>query len=353
MTDELVGNWIGDLRGTDAGLVFATIAIVGEDHVVDVKLNVAGEVTNLVGTLQRNDDGAVLTLALANQDEANKGFASYATVTFETVSRDRLSGTWTTSNGHAGVVGLSRYETKQTPESNPVADPVVRPPAELIAREQQLPNVVLYRSELEVVVAKMKELVGGKADVVIAATEDNRQTKAFASDFFQKTSLPQSVTILNLSVNDGRQPLSSVVIVNLTDKFNSTFFVQSDNAIWVGGAFAEMDDLFRRYTNPLLTFIHKYGLTANGLALLAVIAFLPDLPFLWRVALLVSALVLFNLIAFMHRRLTSTRIHLDKSITRGFFSKVWPSLTSAIFAATILGFAAWAYTNVRWLLGLP
>ena len=282
-----------------------------------------------------------------------KGFAPQATVIFETVLRDRLVGTWTTSNGHAGVVSLGRYETKQVPEGTQVTETVARPPAELIARERQLPNVVLYRNELEVVVAKMKELVGGKADVVISATEDNRQTKAFASDFFQKNNLPQSVTVINLSVNDGRQPLSSVVIVNLTDKFPSTFFVQSDNALWAGGAFAEMDDLFRRYTNPLLTFIHKYGLNANGLALLAIIAFLPDLPFLWRVALLVSALALFNLIAFMHRRLTATRIHLDKSITRDFFSKVWPSLTSAIFAATILAFAAWAYTNVRSVLGLP
>ena len=49
MIDELVGNWIGDLKGTDVGLVFATIKIAGEDHIVDVKLNVAGNVTNLVG----------------------------------------------------------------------------------------------------------------------------------------------------------------------------------------------------------------------------------------------------------------------------------------------------------------
>ena len=67
MIDELVGNWIGDLKGTDVGLVFATIKIAGEDHIVDVKLNVAGNVTNLVGALRRGDGYAIISLAVARK----------------------------------------------------------------------------------------------------------------------------------------------------------------------------------------------------------------------------------------------------------------------------------------------
>lgn len=365
MTDELVGNWIGDLRGTDIGSVFAIIKVEQGVHVVNVKLNIAGQLTELVGNLERKPTSAELELVVADAAKSPEGFAPSAKVVFETVSSDRLIGTWAASNGHAGVVGLTKYSTAQTasvPPSaeaavQPSADTAVQPPVELVAREGQLSNVVLFRNELEVIVAKMKELVGGKNDVVVAATVDGRQIRQFSKDFFARTDLPLYVTNVNLTVNDGRQPLTSVIIVNLTDKFHSTFFVQSDNALWVGGAFAEMDDLFRRYTNPLLTVIHKHGLNANGVTLLAVIALLPDLPMLSRIALLVSSLIFANVVVFLHRRFTTTRIHLDSAVSRGFLSKVWPSLTSALSAAAILGFVAWAYnsatlTNLQRFLGL-
>jgi hypothetical protein len=325
VTDELVGNWIGDLRGTDIGNVFATIRSEDGVHRVNVKLNIAGEITDLVGNLETEATGAVLTLTPADHSQTGEGFAPSAEVIFETVSSERLAGTWTASNGHAGTVVLTKFPTAQVAPTPPAAGAQVQPPAELITREGQLANLVLYRNELEVIVGKVKELIGGKNDVAISATVNGRQIRQFSKDFFERKDLPQYVTNVNLSVNDGRYPLASVVTINLTDKFQSTFFVQSDNARWVGGAFAELSDLFRRYTNPLFILIQKHGLNANGLTMLVVIALLPDLPLLSRITLLVSSLIFVNLVFFLHRRFTTTRIYLDSALSADFLSKVWPA----------------------------
>lgn len=369
MADDFAGSWIGDLRGTDIGSVFATIKTESGVHRFDVKVNIAGQVAELVGDLEIEGVGATLVLTSANGVGEAKAFDQSAKVVFDTVTAERLAGTWTAANGHAGVVVLTKFPTTQAAPSQPPSDtsaqPSVQPPsavpaqppAQLVAREGQLANLVLYRNELEVLVAKIKELIGGKNDVVIVATVDGRQIKQFSKDFFERKDLPLYVTNVNLSVNDGRQPLSNTIIVNLTDKFQSTFLVQSDNALWVGGAFAELTDLFRRYTNPLLTLIQKHGLNANGITLLAVIALLPDLPLLSRFVLLGSSLIVASAVAFAHRRFTTTKIYLDSALSRGFLSKVWPSLTSALAAAAILTFVAWAYNsatlpNLQHLLGL-
>jgi hypothetical protein len=204
VADELVGNWIGDLRGTDVASVFATISRVNGVHRIEVKLNIAGEITDLVGDLEGEAAGAALTLTLADPAQAATGVARSVKAVFDTVTGGRLAGTWTASNGHAGVVGLSKFPATQVAPVQPVSGTPTQPPAALIAREGQLANLVLYRNELEVIVGKVKELVGGKNDVVIAATVDGRQLRQFSKDFFDRKDLPLYVSNVNLSVNDGR-----------------------------------------------------------------------------------------------------------------------------------------------------
>ncbi|HWV53894.1 hypothetical protein, partial [Pseudorhodoplanes sp.] len=215
-------------------------------------------------------------------------------------------------------------------------------PIEIVAREGKLPSLRIFRSELETIVAKMRDLVGGPNDVVVAATIDGRQIKRFARDFFVSADLPQYVTAINLSINDGRQPFMSVLVINLSE-LESTFFVQSENALWVSGSYSELEALFRRYSTPLGSLFQKHGTNANPLLVLFALAFLPETHLLARFVILVGLVGLAMLIMRVHHGLTSTRVYLDPALTRGFFSKVWPSLLSALSAAAILGGLTWAY----------
>lgn len=354
MTDELVGQWVGDLRGTDIGNVYVVVADDAGYKRLDATVNVAGQITKLTGhiTTENGIVQAELQQEPTQQDKEQQ--IGTAKIVFDSVSPSALTGRWSTSNGHAGPIRLGRWDAGQsaTPPETPAAKPI-----EIIAREGRLPNLSIYRSELEIIVTKMKALAGGPNDVVVAAMVDGRQIRQFSKDFFARSDLPQFITNINLSLNDGRQPNISVVVVNLTDKIESTFFVQSDNAIWASGSFSELEDLFRRYTNPAFVAVQRHGLNANNIVLLAAIALLPDLPLISRFVVLGATFLLVVGIAYVHRRLTSTRIYLDRELARGFLSKVAPSLASALSAAVILGLIAWVYNtatlpNLQRLLGL-
>ncbi|MCK1554032.1 MULTISPECIES: hypothetical protein [unclassified Bradyrhizobium] len=362
MTEELVGQWVGDLRGTDIGNVYVVVVDDAGRKQIDATVNVAGQISELTGHITTENEIVQAELQQKATQQEKEQELGTAKIIFDTVSPSSLTGRWSTSNGHAGPIRLSRWDAGQsaaspeTPAATPPETPALKP-IEIVAREGRLPNLSIYRSELEIIVTKLKALVGGPNDVVVAAIVDGRQIRQFSKDFFARSDLPEFITNINLSLNDGRQPITSVAIVNLTDKIDSTFFVQSDNAIWVSGSFSELEDLFRRYTNPTFVAVQRHGLNANNIVLLAAIALLPDLPLISRFVVLTVTFLLVTGIAYLHRRLTSTKIYLDTKLARGFLSKVAPSLVSALSAAAILGLIAWVYNtatlpNLQRLLGL-
>jgi len=349
MSNEMIGQWIGDLRGTDMGNVYAVIVDDNGRLRADFTVNVRDNITKGSGYIVV--EGGVTSVELTSEvREGQDAPLGSAKVVFDTINSGHLAARWTTTTNHMGTVQLSRADTKTASPQPQSAPPK---PIEIVAREGKLSNLRLYRSELEVIVAKMLDLVGGTNDVVVATTIDDRQIKQFSKDFFARKDLPQYVTSINLSVNDGRQPIMNVLVVNLSDRFESTFFVQSDNALWVSGSYAELESLFRRYTNPLFSFVQKHDLNSNALLLLAAIALLPDVPLLSRFLVLALFFVVAGVLLYVHKSLTSTRVYLPNDLSRGFFSKVVPSLASAITAAAILGAATWLYNTfpelVRWL----
>jgi hypothetical protein len=91
--------------------------------------------------------------------------------------------------------------------------------------------------------------------------------------------------------------------------------------------------------------------------LITVIALLPDLPLISRFVVLGLAFAVVAGLLYLHRRLTSTIVYLDAAAERGFFSKVLPSLVSALTAAAFIGFVTWLYksttlVNLQAWLGL-
>lgn len=343
--EELLGQWIGDLRGTDVGSAYAVVTNDGDRKRIELKVNIGGTVTTLRGHFTQTGGGTSVELVADLPADAPNPIGT-ATIALDTVMTNRLAGRWTTSTGHAGTINMVRSETAQPPTSQSASPAAPPKPIEIVAREGRLANLTLYRNELETIVAKIKSLVGGANDVVIATTIDGgKQIRQFSADFFARRDLPRHVTSINLSLNDGRQGIQSNVIVNLSDKFESTFFIQSDDALWVSGGFAELEGFFRRYTNPVSVFIQKHGLNVNGIMLIVVIALLPDLPLSSRVVVLFLTFVVVTGLLYLHRKLTSTVVYLDATAERGFWSKFLPSLVSALTAATFIGFVTWLYNS--------
>ena len=213
-----------------------------------------------------------------------------------------------------------------------------------MAREGLLPSLRLYRSELEALVAKMKELIKGSNDVVIAATIDGREVRQFSKDFFSRIGLPQYVTQMSLSLVDGRQPISSTINVHLAIRGASGFFIQSDNGLLVSGGHSELSSFFERFANPILVFYQRHGLNGNTLLLLVAVSLLPEFPLISRALILGVAITLMLLFVRLHRQLNSTKIYLDHGVTRGVLPKALPSIVSALVVAVITGLLAWAYS---------
>jgi len=348
--DELVGQWVGDLRGTDMGKVYAVFLREDDGIRATFTVNIDNVISNGAGKVAAGDGETIAELVL--HDPAEAAPTDSATVTFDKITSIHVSGRWKTSTGHAGTLQLVRSDTKPISQQSSTEP---QKPIEIVAREGKLSSLRVYRKELELIVNKIKALVGGTNDVVVAATiDDKKQIKQLSHDFFARNDLPQFITSINLSLNDGKQPIAKVIVVNLHDQGDSTFFVQSDDTLWVSGSFSELDGLFRRYTSPAFTFVHKYGLNANFLLLLAVVALLPEVPLLSRFVVLAALLLVVVLLMQVHKAVTSTRIYLAPELSRGFLSKVAPSLASALTAASLGAAVAWllkAFPGIAQWLG--
>jgi hypothetical protein len=337
MNEALLGSWIGDIRGTVIGNGFAMVSTSNAGFNIALTIRSGSEVFELAGILTISGERAFAILATAKPSQVG----AEVRIEFDQVEPTKLVGRWHSQLGDAGVIFLSKSDTNAL-TSRSVA---VEAPNELVARSSELPNLKLFRPEIEAVSDKLKELVGGPFDVVISADIDGQEVRQLSKDFFAKSTLPPSVNNMTLSMNDARQPIASTITVNLRPNGTSNYFVQSDNRLWVAGSAAELDAFFARYTNPIGIFFQKHGLNANGILLFVAIALLPDLPLIYRLLLLVSALIFVNLFVVLHKSLSSTKIVLDKSFTRGVFTKATPSIVSGLSVLAITGILGWAYSK--------
>jgi hypothetical protein len=154
MIEALTGQWIGVVRGTDAGNIFATITADGDRPKVAVSANLPEGIVKLSGPLEARD--GILSAVLTPEGMAEGGGPLPRTrVVFDQVGPARLAGRWSSEAGNEGVLFLDRADTapRQGAESAVPAKPI-----EIVAREGALPNLTLLRPELEALIAKLKSL---------------------------------------------------------------------------------------------------------------------------------------------------------------------------------------------------
>lgn len=306
-----------------------------------ITVGVQNEISTLEGFLGREDDQNILQL---NSDDAatNNLPRPHATAILDKISPTEMAGKWKSVLGHAGVFWLKRVHTSQ-----PQTDEGTSKPVQLLAKEVSLPKFSLYREELETLIEKLRNLVGPNNDVVITTRIDKNDITVFAAEFLKRKDLPYKLSHLRLNINDGRQPIQNSINIVLSDILPSQFFVQSDNNIWLNGAFTELNEFFQRFTGRITTMFQKHGLNVNGILFLGVIATLPELTLTNRYIFMLVAFALMAIFWKFHSYANSTKIYTSPSLTRNWLSNETPRIISGIFstilAAVMVAIASLAY----------
>lgn len=334
--ETIAGSWIGDLRGTSLGNVFAESYNENGGLKFKITTSVRDEQTTFIGDFASINGRQVIQLNTV--PEIPQLRKPNAVLEIDTLNEREINGRWSTVNGHSGVVWLKRVYT-----SNQQQQPKTEGVAALIARETSLPNLTVYRSELEILIAKMKALINTDRDVVITTRIDSKDVTEFASAFLKRRDVPNKLYHMRLGINDGRQPLQNSLNLVISNLLPSQFIVQSDSPIWLNGAHTELDEFFGRSTNKFVVFFQKYGLNVNGLVLLAAIATLPELSLVNRFIFLGLIVGLMMLFWRLHASLNSAVIYTDPDVKRGWYYPDWAKILTSVLGAALLAIAATTY----------
>lgn len=326
--NALTGNWIGEMRGSAIGNLFAETTNIGGKLAVQLTTNENGQVGKFSGYLVVGSPKHQLVLDAVDSPEATKFPKPHIVAEIDSVSSSDFAGKWKSATGNSGVFWLRRATTAPLQNAN-------SSPPELIAKEVILPRITIYREELESLIAKIRKLIQSPNDVVVTATIDGKDVSQFSSAFLVRNDLPAKVEHVRLSVGDNRQPLQSSINIVLSNTVPSQIFIQFDNSIWLSGALSELESFFRRFSNPIITIFQRHGLNLNFIFLLVVVAFLPDLTLTNRIVFLILALILASVFYWIHNLATSTRVYLGKNISRNRLAAETPRIFSGLVTATM------------------
>lgn len=176
-TDAFVGSWIGDLRGTHIGNLYAQTRHCDGSLRFDIHIGMGSDVATMSGGLSGDGQSQVILL----QGRARSGETIAGRIDVDVFAPEQIAGRWSLADGSAGVLWLNRVPTTAAvPASAPEAEPV-----ELVAQEIPLGSITLYRSEVEAIVAKLASLIPLPARVIITANIDKRRVVQYHDAFLQ------------------------------------------------------------------------------------------------------------------------------------------------------------------------
>jgi hypothetical protein len=333
------GQWIGDLRGSVVGNLYVVFK-ADQSISMDVHANSGGDAAVLAGPVDvsTNPPSAVLTptpAAVARATEKSVSLSDRATVQFDTVTAEQISGRWASSDGDAGVFHLSPANTTQAGISSPQG------PVEIVSRTHVLPKFRLYRSDLVDIALKLKEVIRTPNDVVISARIDGNDVLTFAQEFFKSATLPDELSAIRLSLTETKAFAPKSINVVFSNEIPPSLTINSDDRVWVNGVFADLDRHMRRYYTWFLDKFQKHALNLNGIALLIALGALPTLPTLFsRYVFLVVVIVLIAGFKWFHDRINRVRVF-PRRERKGRRLLDMPEVISAAATAGIVGLATY------------
>lgn len=334
------GQWIGDLLGSVVGNLYVVFKDDGDSIVIDVHANSKGETAVFTGQVDAltSPPSAVLTstpTAVASAEDKKVASSNQATVQFDTVTTQRISGRWQSKEDNAGIFHLSPGHTSQ-------ADNLAsQRPIEIVSRTHPLPKFNLYRSDLKDIALKLKEVIETPNDVVVSARIEGIDTRTFAIPFFQRPNLPDELDRISLSLTETKSFAPKSIRVEFSNEMPPSLTINSDDRVWVNGVFFDLDRHMRRYYTWFLDKFQRHALIFNGIALLIAIGALPTLPNLLTrylfLAIVVALIIGFKL---FHDRINRVRVF-PKEDRRKARRVNMPEVISAVAAAGIVALAGY------------
>ncbi|MGH6769492.1 MAG: hypothetical protein ACRECO_10790 [Xanthobacteraceae bacterium] len=344
--NSFTGSWIGDLRGSSHGNLFAITTLDNEKLNFRITVGAQENATTFEGHVVFDGSGNKVLFLNTDSPQAKELPKPHARVDIDILAANEIGGRWASVRGHAGLFWLRRASTGAPAEKE------IKPakPIELLAKEVSLPKLTIYRDELEILIEKLRALMGDGNDVIVTMRVGSNDVTQYGATFLSRTDLPPKLTQLRLNVNDGRQPFQNSINVVLSNTLPSQFIVQSDNQIWMNGVSAELIEFFGRYTNQLVTYFQRYGLNLNFVFFLAVIATLPDLSLANRYIFLVVMILLAAAFMKIHAYFNATKIYTSAKIGRDWLSTERVRVGSGIVTTVMVGALGAIATAVYQLL---
>lgn len=270
------------------------------------------------------------------------------TITFETVSRDRLIGSWELASGHRGVLTLGRPATEVPADVDQQQPDAHTPPPialEVTQRGGQLHSMTVFRDDLKDIIATMKSLLPSPFDVVVRLEIDGDEKRVLAAALWDMTATPRTTRYIHLVLSEpGNLPRS--ISLDL-EPGNSSFSVVGPDEGWVGAAHHRLSRLLQRKRSRWRALFEKWGLNVNGFALLLALTLAPSLELASRVVLMVGTVAGIFAFRAAHGWVTKLRIYLRDD----FKASSWvdgPRLVTTLLGAALIAAVGWGY---GWLAG--
>lgn len=323
MNDELTagewrpeGRWIGDINGMLVGQCIVDFSRDQDDTKATLRANFSGAITEAAGVLRLSDPPALqLDAQGSGQGRIQAGFD----LTILEMGPYRISGSWETSEGNAGVFALSpgpqaapALVQLPAPKTPP---PSSRNPLQIVQRTGTIARMRFFRDEVQDLCRLMQRLLNTSVEPIINADIGGKDIKMFGPDFWAQPTLPPYSDTVQLLINDGNTTAPPNSISITLSRNNSSFVVTGGDDVWVTGAFREIELAFEMRLGRwrgLRRFYERHALSFNGVALLLAIAYLPNLEFTQRLVMLCAAVALSFLVKIVHDATTTVRVYLKR-----------------------------------------
>lgn len=348
--NSLGRRWAGHLYGTNTGNVFADLTTDGQKVTGTVRYLDTVHGLSVFAAEGAFDDGVLRLSCTVTQGSEDLEFGEI-TLHGRLNEQGNLRGDWSSTLGTAGTFVLFPHVGAED------SDPRTMP-ERVHSASKELGALRLDASDVRGLIQAVGQSFKGLAPVV-AYVDGGLEVIRFAPDFEKELSQLGQLSSLRISLQAPEQyGVNRSVLVDLSAVGQNHVRVQGVDRTWVTGTAELLTERLKRRERWLLTGIHKWGLNANSLILLAAVAVLPDLTLVPRLAFMAFVALTVLTVAGLHRRFVPNLVISLNEGKRGWAAR--PQLLSGIImtlsglaVAVVYGLLSGDLSLPSWLVARP
>ncbi|WP_288192620.1 hypothetical protein [uncultured Phyllobacterium sp.] len=330
-------QWAGRIFGTNTGNLFCQIKAQGAGLVATIRFmdDVYGlAIYEATGSF----DGSNLELKGVPKQGPQNVELGPIVITGKLGPNGEIRGNWQSEIGTAGTFLLHPHNASAEP-----ATETIDLSEQLHTARSEVGAVRLYGPDLRELIAAVQKDFGHERTIV-TYQDDGTEKAVYSSEFLKKIPSQTRLKYLRLYIQDKDiGNLNKIASVELNADGPNQITVQGGQETWVRGKLALLESVIKRSEAWTLTSAKKYGLNINGLLVVLAIAAIPDLPFIRRVLMLLGAVGIINVVAFLHKRYISNATIVLQDEKTGFAEKYYSQIISVVITTFVGGIATLLY----------